>query len=118
MISFKLYFEAVDSEEFKRYLDLGFDSNLKLIKFVTPEDKKQYDRIVTNIPLREYNRKQIQAFLDYIQNIKPESSPDEVKNIAEALFIKYHTDLPIKLRLHLAAKFPDLFDYKAAISGV
>jgi len=111
MITFKTFYEEVDGNKFKDYTGSDFldiqDTGL---------DQK-YKSIEPNLSLKDWNNLQVKELKEFLR-----SEMSVYRNIDDqemSIFInelsKKYPDFFMKLRLRLAAKYPHLFDYKAAL---
>lgn len=112
MIAFKVYYEAINKKDVELFGDPRLERELKL----TPEEIRMDGTITHNTSLKDYNAKQVQAIVKYIQRVN--SFKDVLK--AEQRFVylmnTYPKEMGIKMKLYLAAHHPELFDYKTISS--
>lgn len=112
MITFRLYYEAVNKKDVEPFGGPRLERELIL----TPEEIKMDGMITHNISLKDYNAKQVQAILKYIQRVN--SFEDVTKAEQRFLYLMntYPKEMGIKMKLYLSAHHPELFDYKTVSS--
>lgn len=111
MISFRLFYEEIDRNQFNSYT--GSD-------FLDIQDRdldKKYNSIEPNISIKDWNNLQIKELKEFIRSKM--STYKDINDNEMSVFIsklsKSYPDFFMKLRLRLAAKYPSLFDYKTGL---
>lgn len=107
MINFKVYYEALKNPNIvKVFSRPRIKGNLTL----NPNESLVDKSIITNLPLRDYNRNQIRAMVEYIKRYTKYNSDENAKKRLMYLMSKYPTEMGIKMKLYLASLTPDSFD--------
>lgn len=96
--------EAVVADDFADYKNLDVDTPESL------QDNALYNSITTVMPLLEYNKMQLKALYDYVRkNLSSNFTDDKVSAMMEEMLL--NPVVSKRLRLHIAANNPELFDY-------